>query len=105
MEKVLTPSVGTELKLNITAELGNGLHLADVNFTAIFYSSPRRSEMFTKEDMVKVDDDNYIAVIDTAKLGDGEYMMKLTAEIPDADCDDGFRTEVVKVSTHIFVKG
>lgn len=102
---VLPPSLGTELKLNITAELGNGLHLSDVDFTATFYSSLRRSEVFAKEDMVKVDDDNYIAVIDTAKLGTGEYMMKLVAEIPDADCEDGFRTEVVKVPTLVFVKG
>ena len=102
---VLPPSLGTELKLNITAELGNGLHLSDVDFTVTFYSSLRRSEVFAKEDMVKVDDDNYIAVIDTAKLGAGEYMMKLVAEIPDADCEDGFRTEVVKVPTLVFVKG
>ena len=101
----LPPSLGTELKLNVNAELGNNLHLADVDFTATFYTQMRRSEVFAKEDMVKVDDDNYIAVIDTTNLGTGEYMMKLTAEIPDADCEDGFRTEVVKVSTHIYVKG
>ena len=29
----LPPSLVTELKLNITAELGNNLHLADVGFS------------------------------------------------------------------------
>lgn len=99
MNNVLPPSLGTELKLNVNADLGNGLHLSDVDFTARFYSSFGKSITIDKKDMKKLDDDNYIAVVDTKKVGTGEYWMKLTVQIPDEDCEDGFRTEVVTIPT------
>lgn len=103
----LPPSLGTELKLNVNAELGNNLHLADVDFVAVFYTAMGIGKSITiaKSAMIKVDDDNYIAIVDTTKVGSGEYWMKLSAELPDADFEDGYRTEVVKVSTGIKVKG
>lgn len=107
MNNVLPPSLGTELKLNISAELDNNLHLADVDFSATFYTAMGVGKSLTveKKDMLKVDEDNYIAVVDTKKVGTGEYWMKLSAELPDEDCEDGFRSEVVKVPTGVKVKG
>lgn len=105
MNNVLPPSLGTELKLNVNADLGNGLHLSDVDFTARFYSSFGKSITIDKKDMKKQDDDNYIAVVDTKKVGTGEYWMKLTVQIPDEDCEDGFRTEVVTVPTGVKLRG
>lgn len=102
---VLPPSLGTELKLVVCAELGNGLHLSDVDFTARFYSSFGKSITIDKKDMKKLDDDNYIAVVDSKKVGTGEYWMKLTAQIPDMDCEDGYRTEVVTVPTGVKLIG
>jgi hypothetical protein len=105
MNNVLPPSLGTELKLNVNADLGNGLHLSDVDFTARFYSSFGKSITIDKKDMKKLDDDNYIAVVDSKKVGTGEYWMKLTAQIPDEDCEDGYRTEVVTVSAGVKLIG
>lgn len=51
--------------------------------------------------MIKVDDDNYIACIDSGQLGAGLVMMRITARIPDADFPDGLRTEVETVSTEV----
>lgn len=96
---VLPPSLGTELKVNVNAELGNGLHLSDVDFNVTFYTTMcvGRLLMLEKKDMHKVDKDNYIAVVDTKKVGIGQYWMKLVTKLPDTDCADGFRTEVVRV--------
>lgn len=105
MNNVLPPSLGTELKLNVNADLGNGLHLSDVDFSTRVYSSFGKSITFDKKDMKKLDDDNYIAVVDTKKVGTGEYWMKLTAQIPDEDCEDGYRTEVVTVPTGVKLIG
>ena len=104
MDNILPPSVGTELKLNVTAELGNGLHLSDVDFSVRFSNPSGKSVTIEKKDMKKYDDDNYVAVVDTKIVGAGEYWMKLTAKLPDADCEDGFRTEVVTVPTGVKVK-
>lgn len=102
----LPPSLGTELKLNVNAELGNNLHLADVDFVAEFYvPGSNKSIIASKEDMVEQDRDNYIAVVDTVKVGVGKYYMKLSVDLPDVDCEDGYRTEVVRVPTGIKVKG
>lgn len=105
MDNILPPSVGTELKLNITADLGNDLHLSDVDFFARFSNPFGKSVTIDKKDMKKYDDDNYVAVVDTKIVGTGEYWMKLSVQLPDADCEDGFRKEVVTVPTGIKVKG
>lgn len=102
---VLPPSLGTELKLNVNADLGNGLHLSDVDFTARFYSSLGKSVTIDKKDMKKLDDDNYIAVVDSKKVGTGEYWMKLTVQLPDMDCEDGYRSEVVTIPTGVKLIG
>lgn len=104
MDNILPPSVGTELKLNVTADLGNDLHLSDVDFFARFSNPLGKSVTIEKKDMKKYDDDNYVAVVDTKIVGAGEYWMKLTVKLPDADCEDGFRTEVVTVPTGVKVK-
>jgi hypothetical protein len=105
MNNVLPPSLGTELKLNVNADLGNGLHLSDVDFTARFYSSFGKSITIDKKDMKKLDDDNYIAVVDSKKVGTGEYWMRLSVQLPDADCEDGYRSEVVTVPTGVKLIG
>lgn len=98
-------ALGTELKLNITANLGEHLHLCDVNFTTVFYSKPEtgRQVVINKDELVEIDDDNYVAIVDTDKIGTGEYWMKLFVYIPDEDCPDGYRTEVVNVPTGVKV--
>lgn len=49
-----------------------------------------------KEDMVQDDDGNFYVTFDTAALGGGKVTMTVTAYVPDADFEDGLRTEVVK---------
>lgn len=53
--------------------------------------------------MVKVDDDNYVACVDSTKLGVGKIMCRVTAYIPDADFEDGLRTEIETVDTNVTI--
>lgn len=110
MEDVLTPRVGTVLKLNITAILltSRGIHLNDnsVDYTMSFYveERPNRILQYRKGNpCIKAgsDDDNYIVIVPTRQLGAGTYWMKIKVEVPDNDVPDavegGIRTEVAKI--------
>ena len=105
MEKVQKPCVGTTMKINVSAELGNNNHLGDacVGIECVFYCSDekKKSQTVTKDEMIKVDDDNYIAIVYTSLLGEGYIKMKLTVTIPDMDFPEGVRVEVVRVDTGI----
>lgn len=94
-------SLGTEFKINVHVEPIDGLHMSDYDFTCRFYIYSYVE--LTKNEMIKVDDDNYIACIDSSKLGVGPIMMCITAKIPDADFPDGFRTEIETVPTGVCI--
>ena len=96
-------SVGTEYKVNIPMEPMGEIHLADCDVEAKFHTGTARSHIVTKTDMIRVDDDNYIALVDSNKTGPGELKVRLTIALPDADFDDGKRTEVQNVETGIVV--
>lgn len=96
--EILPPAYHTKMKTVLTACLGNNLHLADVNFTCDVYASnsSARSITLRKEDMSRIDDDHYAMIIDTTLLGTGQYHCRLAVFIPDNDCEDGVRPEVVR---------
>lgn len=96
-DNFMKPVFGTMLKMNITAQLPDSLHLSDVNFAAFFFcrGMPAGGQNVTKGDMSRVDDDNYLAVVNTRCVGSGEYWCRLTVYIPDTDCPEGVRPEIV----------
>lgn len=96
--KVMTPSVGTILKIVVTADIGNGMHLSDVDFSCAFFPNkyPNKRVNVTKDEMTIIDDDNYMAIVDSKIIGEGDYRCRLTAEVPDDNIPDGIRTEVVE---------
>ena len=91
-------SVGSKKKINIFAELGNGLHLSDVNFHVRIFTHTKHVD-YEKSDLIKVDDDNYLCRVDTKLLGTGEYWVRLCVDMPDADFEDGIRPEVLIIPT------
>jgi hypothetical protein len=96
-------SFGTEFKINIHVEPIDGLHMDDYDFSCRFYVYTNRVVRIEKKDMIQVDQDNYIACVDSSKLGIGAVMMRITAFIPDVDFPDRLRTEVETVSTGITI--
>ena len=92
---------GTEIKLNVHIDPLGNLHMDDYYFECKFYIFPKKFIIVKKADMVKVDADNYLAMVDTTDLGIGKLHMMVTAEIPDSDFGDGTRREIACVNTEI----
>lgn len=100
------PCKGTKLKICVTAdELPSELHLSNVDFRCVFCGLTGKHEVY-KEEMVMIDDDNYVAIVDTSKTGTGEINMKIYVELPDADVPEtGVREEIAYVPTGVRVRG
>lgn len=106
MKDFLPPSLGTVLKIAVTAELGNDMHLKDVDFRCTFYCTSIVTKRVTvaKEDMTMLDDDTFLAVVDTKQVGAGQYYARLEVDVPDTDVSEtGLRREVVTIPTYINV--
>ena len=99
MSKVFS---GSEIKLNVSIEPIQNKTMDDYHFSIDVYTANSSPITIDKEDAIRVDNSNYIILIDTAKIGYGRLKCKVTAEIPDLDFkDDGKRTEVVYVETGV----
>lgn len=91
---------GSELKLNINIKPISDYTMDDYDFEV----NVCNKVIITKEEAIRVDEDNYVICLDTKKLGLGAIRCTVTAYIPDEDFgDDGHRTEVVSVDTGITV--
>lgn len=94
-------ALGTEFKINVSADPIDGIHMAEYDFECTLYVYSNKSVTYKKGDEKRIketDRDNYRIIVpaeDSVKLGKGEVMLKFTAHIPDSDFEDGFRTEVV----------
>ena len=73
----------------------------DYDFSCRFYVYSNRVIRLEKKDMIRIDADNYVACVDSQKLGNGRLYCEVTANIPDCDFPDGLRQEVEKVYTGI----
>lgn len=95
--------IGTELKINIGIEPIDGYTMDDYDFNAEFFVYRNKTVSVSKNDMVRVDENNYIALLDSNDVGSGRLMVVVTAYIPDSDFQDGLRTEVSRGDTGIII--
>lgn len=85
--------LGTELKFAITITAG-GFNMEEDDFNVVFKNTTNGNKVeLAKEDLVN-DGELYYALVNTAALGIGYVNVVTTAYVPDADFDDGLRTEV-----------
>lgn len=97
-------ALGTEFKLNVHLEPLDGLHMSDYDFEVALYVYTNRKVVFQKSKLKKVDDDNYLLMVETAdalRIGRGRINAEITAYIPDSDFSDGFRTEKLVLCTDV----
>lgn len=97
-------ALGTEFKLNVHLEPLDGLHMSDYDFEVALYVYTNRKVVFQKSKLKKVDDDNYLLMVDTAdalRIGRGRINAEITAYIPDSDFSDGLRTEKLVLCTDV----
>ena len=94
--------VGTDIKVNVHIDPIYGQTMDSMDFECFFYSqSTCVYERFKKNDMIRVDENNYIACIHTHKLGRGTLCLKIVATVVDTDFENGVRNEVLNIKTDI----
>lgn len=74
--------LGTDIKYNIHIDPIDSLTMSEYDFEAEFMCV-KNTLRISKSQMKKVDDNNYIARVESTKLGVGEVKLKVTAYIPD----------------------
>lgn len=95
------PIIGTEFKVLVEIEPVDDVHMAGMEFTCQFYTRLNEPLTVTKEQMIKVNEDSYIALVDTTGMSAGTLRNRITVDIPDKDFADGYRREVTDVSTDV----
>lgn len=95
--------IGTTYKLNIHIE-GIPSTMDDIDFTCEFSTGGSLRVTVDKADMVRLDANNYIAVVDSSRLGRGRIYNCTTVRIPDTDCPGGIRTEIYREETDIVIR-
>lgn len=93
--------LGTELKLNVNIEPIGDVTMDNYEFEIEVYCSPKKSIVIKKDDAIRVDESNYVILIDSEVVGAGDLKCKITAHIPDGDFEDNIRTEVIGIDTGI----
>lgn len=94
-------NVGTDYNLNVHIDPIQGLTMDDMDFSCLFFTSSEvKSVKLKKEDMVRIDENNYLAVVCSDKTGPGKLNLKITAYIPDINgIHNGKRKEVLVLDT------
>lgn len=92
--------IGTEIKLNLNIEPVGAFTMDSYDWEAEVFSCGEALHI-DKSEAIRVDDSNYMLLIDTNKTGAGTLKCKVTARIPDADFPDMTRTEVNTINTGI----
>ena len=96
--------LGTQLKINVNVEPIGDIHLSNCEFKCTFFINPKKTIELEKNSMIRIDDDNYIALVDTSLLGTGTIRMTIEVDIPDTDFPNGKRKEINTVCTGITIQ-
>lgn len=94
---------GSEFKLNISMDVIDSYHMGDVNFFCTF-NAGGKVVLLTKEDMIEVDADNYLAPLDSNDFNKGVMCIRYEADIPDEAFADGFRHVKIDIPTKITIR-
>lgn len=95
--------LGTELKLKVNISPIDGIPLSDCDFYCIFFVSSAKKVEVHKSKMTKINDDNYMVLLNSKDLGVGTIKMTIKVLVPDADFNDGYRTEIETINTGITI--
>lgn len=96
----MATDLGTVYKLNVNIELPSGITMDDVEFSCRFYTFIKSVDI-DKKDMIRLDANNYIAVLDSSLVGRGSIKNQVTVYIPDSDITGGLRKEIYTEETTI----
>lgn len=103
MAQLQAPVKDTQLKINLSFDI-DGLTMDEYDFYCEFYTM-KKAEKVEKADMIRLDGHNYLALVDTSKIGAGFLKVKATALVPDDDWPNGVRKEVARYTTDLQIYG
>lgn len=100
-------TIGSDIKILVSADLPDDLTMQDVDFNVVVYNCDlkNKEKTYQKAECILTEYDDYAVLVDSALLGVGRYLCRLTVFIPDTDYPSGTRKEVVKINPHVVVKG
>ena len=104
---VQTVTLGSDVKIEFTADLPDELLLKDIDFTVkVINADTNSQEDYTKADCIMVGDGSgYVVLVDTEEMKIGTLLLLLTVYIPDTDYQSGTRKEVIKIDPHVRITG
>ena len=81
--------------------------MEDVPFTVVVYNGDVQNKQHTydKSECLLTTDGDYVVMVDSEELGVGQYMVKLTVQIPDTDYPSGYRKEIIRINPNVRVTG
>lgn len=99
MDKV----IGSEVKLRFSVTNIDNCTLRDTDFKIMFYTNDKENKnvVFQKSQLVNIDANTYVCIVDSNLTGTGQIKMELTMWVPDSDCADGQRTEIIRGVTDV----
>lgn len=99
MENTNKVFLGTQLKLNVNIEPIEEVSMSQYDWVIEAFCTPSNAVVINKNNAKRVDDNNYLIMIDTEKVGIGVLKCEVTAGLRDRDF--GTRTEVTVINTGI----
>lgn len=87
--------LGSKIKVNVSIPAIDSITMDNYDFEVVLFCYPNKSLLLRKEELIRVDESNYVARLDTTLVGEGDLKAKITAYIPDGDFEDRVRTEVI----------
>lgn len=105
--------LGTTLKISASAIGTPSVNMSDCDFDIYAWCSPTDTEFVdmpsssfvkkNKNECIPIDSNTYSIEVPTSIIGKGFVVCKLVLHVPDADCANGTRTEVMQGLPHIKV--
>lgn len=81
------------------------LYLEDIDFDCVFSANPIKKIVLNKSQLIKVDKENYVATLDSKKLGEGVVRCMLRTEIPDAHFMGGRMKKWIELFSNVYIYG
>lgn len=94
--------IGTGYIIEVSIESVKGTLMRDLDFSLSFFTKPYQRVKFRKSELVHIqqsDGDLYYALLNTAKLGEGELKCDVTIADPEPRWDGGTRPVILRRST------
>ena len=107
-EAVQVVTLGSDFKVEFTADLPDGLLLKDIDFNGKIFNtdSPAEDITFDKAACIMIGEGgSYAVLVNSETLGIGGVGLVLNVFIPDTDYQSGTRKEVIRINPYITIKG